>query len=470
MESVKLPKFGSFFFDERAYNGAMEKIFKSYDVRGIYPEEIDEAIAEKIGRAIVLHLQAKSIAIGRDTRMSSPPLFEALAKGITEAGADVVDLGLTTTPMVYYAGYALDVDGCISLTASHNPPQYNGFKICSKGPIPMGLGSGLEKIEELVRADNFSPASKKGSIDRHDISREYHQFIASFIDFGDKTFSISIDTANAMGILDLSLWRSLSPKVTIRDVLYGDFDPTFPNHEANPLKAETLQELQTSVRTHKADIGIAYDGDGDRIGFIDENGDIVPMDIVTALLARAVLARYPGATILYDLRSSRSVKEEIEREGGVAHECRVGHAHIKRQMRDEDARLAGELSGHYYFGEGYYAEMGSLPAIYLLNAMAKTGMPLSKLWRSLCRYAHSGEINFTVPDTARVLERITDAYPDGEHTKIDGIKVSYPDWWFSVRASNTEPLVRLNLEAKTEAAMREHRDALTKLITQSEKN
>lgn len=442
----------------------MKKIFKSYDIRGVYPNELDEAKAERIGAATAKFLQAKVIAVGRDTRASSPSLFAALAKGITDAGADVIDLGLATTPMVYYAGYALDVDGCISLTASHNPPEYNGLKICSKGPVPMGLGSGLEKIRDLAESTEDLHASTPGKVERHDITREFHRFIASFAEFGDRTFSIAIDTANAMGILDLPLFRSLEPSVTITEVLYGDFDPTFPNHEANPLKHETLAELQASVRKHGADLGIAFDGDGDRIGFVDEKGEILPMDLVTALLARSVLDRHPGAVVLADLRSSRAVAEEIEKAGGIAHECRVGHAHIKRQMRDEHARLAGELSGHYYFGEGYYAEMGSLPAIFLMNTMAKTGKPLSELWRSLLRYHHSGELNFSVPDPAKTLKRIAAHFPDGEVTEIDGIKIAYPDWWFSVRASNTEPLVRLNLEARTQEDMEIHRDELVRLI------
>ncbi|HSE35344.1 MAG TPA: phosphomannomutase/phosphoglucomutase [Candidatus Paceibacterota bacterium] len=442
----------------------MKQIFKSYDIRGIYPTEINEEVAERIGGATVKLLQAKSIAIGRDTRASSPSLFAALAKGITDAGADVIDLGLATTPMVYYAGYALDVDGCISLTASHNPPEYNGLKICSKGPVPMGLGSGLERIRDIALGKDSLLASTPGKIERHDISREFQKFLSTFANFGERRFRIAIDTANAMGILDIPLFRSLEPSLEIVKILYGEFDPTFPNHEANPLKHETLAELQDAVRTEHADIGIAFDGDGDRVGFVDEKGDIVPMDLVTALLARSVLTRYPGAVVLADLRSSRVVEEEIANAGGIAHECRVGHAHIKRQMRDEHARLAGELSGHYYFGEGYYAEMGPLPAIYLLNTMAKTGKPLSELWRSLLRYSHSGEQNFTVANTEQVLARIKAAYPDGELSELDGVKVSYPNWWFSVRASNTEPLVRLNLEATTQSEMEQRKGELVALI------
>lgn len=443
----------------------MKQIFKSYDVRGIYPDEINEDTAYRIGRALVVYLDASRIAIATDNRSSSPKLLEALTRGIVEGGADVVALGLLSTPMLYFASAKLDVDGAVMITASHNPPQYNGFKLCRKNAVPIGLSSGLADIRDGALANTFPKIQRIGQVLSQDIKAEYAKYITSFLDIGEKKFSIAIDCAHAMGTLELST-LSEQKNISLVAKLYGELAPpgTCP-HEANPLNTETLIELEHAVTDTHADIGIAFDGDADRIGFVDELGQIVPMDLVTALLAEALLPGHPHGTMLYDLRSSRAVRESIEELGGIAHECKVGHANIKRQMIAENAIMAGELSGHYYFAlGGYTAEMGVLPAIFLLNLMARTGKKLSELVNAVKRYYHSGEINLKVTDAEKLFRSTKARYGDGITSELDGIKVTYPDWWFSLRTSNTEPLVRLNLEANTAQLLETKRGELLALI------
>lgn len=440
-----------------------ENIFKSYDIRGVYPAELDEKIAYAIGRALVEYLNADNIVIGRDARASSPVLFQALAKGITEAGCNVLDLGLATTPMVYFASHQSGIDGSISLTASHNPPEYNGLKLTRKDAVPIGGNSGMAEIKERAMRGDFKRQLLTGNVIPLALSDRYLKHFSQFWKLGDKKFKIVVDTANAMGVLELPFYKALPQNIELV-TLYDDLTHAFQAHEANPLKKETLVELRKKVVEQKADLGIAYDGDADRIGFVDETGAIVPMDLMTALLAYPILKRYPGGTIFYDLRSSMSVKEVVEQNGGKALECMVGHANIKKQMRDEDAAFAGELSGHYYFRENSYAESSTLAAIFLLNYMTETGKKLSELVAEVKKYFHSGEINSTVKDPGAILAKLKEKHKDGTLTELDGIKISYPDWWFNVRSSNTEPLLRLNCEAKTEAMMIQKRDELLALI------
>lgn len=443
----------------------MMNIFKSYDVRGIYPKELNEELVYQIGRATVEYLQAQTIAIGRDNRDSSPSLAEALERGITEAGANVVDLGLLSTPMLYFASTDLDVDAAMIITASHNPKEYNGIKICKKNAAPVGLTSGLSKIRNIVLAQKFSPSKKIGTIARRNIKNSYNTFISSFADLQGEHFSIATDTACAMGALELPILEELSG-VTLPVKLYDTLaTPGTCPHEANPLKTDTLTELSKAVIASGAHMGVAFDGDADRIGFVDELGQPIPMDLITALLAKALLHIFPGSTILYDLRSSRAVKKVIEEGGGIAHECMVGHANIKRQMLDESALFAGELSGHYYFSfGGYTAEKGVLPAILLMNLMARTKKKLSELVSDVRLYAHSGEINLEVSNAQEILTQIKSQYADGELSELDGIKVSYSHWWFSLRSSNTEPLLRLNLEADTPKLMEEKKAEILSFI------
>ena len=446
-------------------------IFKAYDIRGIYFQDIDEDAAYKIGRALVRFLGAENIVAGMDIRKSSPMLFENFKRGVTDEGADVYDLDLITTPMLYFAsGKFKDAQGGAIITASHNPAEYNGLKICRQGAVPIGENSGMEEIKKIVMEDNFPEISKKGTVKkRDDVKMEYIEYLSSFVDFKNKKFKLVIDPANAMGILELDIYKKFPQNIEL-ETIYENFDSEFSNHEANPLKLDTLEDLQKKVSESEADLGIAYDGDGDRIGFIDEKGRIIPMDIITGLISKIILEKKPGSKILYDLRSSMAIKEAIEENGGIAHECRVGHALIKKQMRDENATFAGELSGHYYFEENYKAEAGSLPAIYLLNLMAETGKKISELVADVQRYFHSGEINSEVSDKDAVLATLKEKYSNGEIGELDGIKISFWNnepgkrWWFNVRPSNTEPLLRLNLEADNEELMKEKRDEVLEII------
>lgn len=441
----------------------MSGIFKAYDIRGIYPTEINEDIAYKIGRAVASYLGAKTLAIGRDSRTSSPKLFEALTKGVMEQGCDVIDLGTITTPMVYYASRVLDVDGAVSLTASHNPAEYNGVKICRKNAVPVGENSGMLDIEHHARKEDFPESAERGSMRTHDIRTEYIKYISSFAKLGDRKFKMVIDAGNGMGSLEIDIFRAFPKNITL-ETIYDDIDLTFPNHEANPLKTETLEDLQKKVLETNADLGFSYDGDADRIGFVDGNGRIIPMDHVTALIAKVVLERHPGSVILYDLRSSKAVPELIKKWGGVPRECRVGHALIKKQMHEEGAIFAGELSGHYYFQENSFGESASLAALYILNLITEADTSLAELAKDVARYYHSGEINSEVKDKDAVIEKLKELYKDGEQSELDGLKVTYGDWWFNVRPSNTEPVLRLNLEADSDELMQKKVEEILKVI------
>lgn len=440
------------------------EIFKAYDIRGIYPTEINEDAAYAIGRAAVEVFHVKNIAIGRDVRESSPSIFAELSRGIMDAGCNVIDLGILTTPMVYFAAWKVaEADMVISVTASHNPPQYNGMKFALKNAVPVGENTGLRDIRDLALSGQFADASEKGALSQQDIKPEYYDYFSSFAQFGNKEFTIVVDTANAMGILELEVYKRF-PKNIRLVTMYDDIEHPFSAHEANPLNLETLEELQAKVLEINADLGIAYDGDADRVGFVDEKGQIISMDHATGMLAKEMLRKNPGATILYDLRSSKAVKEVVEENGGKALECKVGHANIKKQMRDDGALFAGELSGHYYFKENSFAEAGSLASIILLNLMSETGKTISDLAGDFRRYVHSGEINSDVENKDAVLAKLKEKYADGTMHELDGLKIEYPTWWFNVRPSNTEPLLRLNMEANNEALMIEKRDELLNII------
>lgn len=434
-------------------------IFKSYDIRGLSPEQLDVESAYAIGRAYTEEFSLTSVAIGRDERATSPTLLEAFARGVADSGADVIDLGTVSTPMVYYASATLDVDGAVSLTASHNPAAYNGFKLNLKNAVPIGAGTGMERVRDRAVAGLFATPAQKGAIRRHDILPEYVRHILSFAHLDTTPLTVVVDCGNGMGVSELPILRGLGSHVTLH-TLYDSVDMSFPHHEANPLNTDTLADLQARVRTTSAQLGLAYDGDADRVGFVDEQGAVVRMDTITSIIAEDILRSESGATILFDLRSSRAVKEHIESCGGVAVECRVGHAHIKRQMAECGAVFAGELSGHYYFKDNSYAESATLAAVRILNVMARTGKPLSSLVREVERYVHSGEINSTVGDTRKVLDALEKKYSDGVVSHLDGLKVTFPHWWFSVRVSNTEPALRLNLEADTQPLMEAQRDIL----------
>ena len=436
----------------------MAGIFKAYDIRGIYPTELNTEIAEKIGRALTVFLHAKKIVVGRDMRPHSRPLFEAIAKGITEQGADVIDLGLCSTPQSYHANGKLGADGSIMITASHNPGEWNGFKLCRKDAVPIGGNSGIGDIEKMVMENVFPAAERKGKIFSYNIADEYASFLQSFAKITRK-LKVVVDYANAMGSYEIKGIEKYFDVIP----LYKELDGTFPNHEANPLKTDTLTAICAKVKEVGADFGAALDGDADRCGFIDDKGEIIPMDLFTALIAQDILSAGPAA-IMYDLRSSRAVRECIAANGGKAIMSRVGHAFIKAQMRETGAVFAGELSGHYYFKENFVAESQGLAMIKLANLICAKNIPVSEMVAPLRKYFSSGEINSKVEDTSRVLARIREKYADGNLFELDGISSEYPSWWLNVRSSNTEPLIRLIVEADTKELMEEKRDEALALI------
>ena len=437
----------------------MAGIFKAYDIRGVYGKDLTDELAFKLGRALATLLKPRRVVVGRDMRPHSEPLFRELARGLTLQGAAVTDLGLCSTPMSYFANGRLGADASVMITASHNPGEWNGFKLCRAQAIPISGATGIQDLERLVQSGAVDPpAAQPGAISRHDIAPGYVTHIRALADLR-RPLRIAIDYANAMGIYE---GRVLAGLVQI-EPLYDQLDGTFPHHEANPLKLDTLDDLAAMMRRSAFDFGIAFDGDADRAGFLDEQGRFVPMDMITALIAQDLLRRQKGV-ILYDLRSSWAVKEVITESGGTPLMCRVGHAFIKQQMRAANALFAGELSGHYYFRENYFTESSALAALYIANLVSRSDRPLSALIQPLQRYVASGEINSAVAEPARAIARLRQAYAGGRVIELDGLSIEFPDWWFNVRPSNTEPLVRLNLEARTRAQMERHRDAVLALL------
>ena len=438
----------------------MAGIFKAYDIRGIYGETLTDEVAFKIGRAIFSFLGCKKVVVGRDMRPHSKPLFDALARGLVLHGAEVVDLGMCSTPMSYYANKLLGADASVMITASHNPGPWNGFKICRASAIPLSGDTGILDLERIVRDEDFAPAATApGKIVSFDVVPAYVDHFRAFADVG-RPLRVLVDYANAMGILEAKVFDGLFEISPLFDVLDG----TFPNHEANPLDTHTLVDAQKAVRAGRFDFAACFDGDADRVGFLDENGDVIPMDMITALIAQTILKTNPGANVFYDLRSSWSVKEVIEEAGGIPNRSRVGHAFIKAQMREKDALFAGELSGHYYFKENSFAESSALAVLFIANLLSQSDKPLSRLIAPIRRYFASGEINSTVADAPSVLRRLREKFADASLLELDGLSFEYPTWWFNVRCSNTEPLVRLNLEAKTQAEMEARRDEVLSLV------
>ena len=439
----------------------MSGIFKAYDIRGVYPEQLNEEIAEKIGRAFVEFTGAKKVVIGRDMRPHSEPLFHALAKGITGQGADVIDLGLCSTPMSYHANGKLGADGSIMITASHNTAEWNGFKLCRAQAVPISGSTGIADIEALVENNTWTKVERRGNISQFNIAEEYGKFLRSHAKM-DRKLKVVVDYANAMGSYEIAGVEDLFDIIP----LYKDLDGTFPNHEANPLHTSTLDALRAKVLETGADFGAGFDGDADRCGFVDDKGEIIPMDLFTALIAQDILSEKARGTvtILYDLRSSWAVRECIQENGGRPVMSRVGHAFIKAQMRELGAVFAGELSGHYYFQENYVAESQGLAFLKLANLICKRKCCVSELVAPLRKYFQSGEINSKVADVPGILKKIREKYSDGHMFELDGISVEYSNWWFNVRASNTEPLLRLIVEAKDRETMEEKRDSLLALI------
>ncbi len=439
----------------------MGGIFKAYDIRGIVGETLTNDTAYDIGRAFATFLNCRRVAVGQDMRPHSHGMFEALARGLTELGVDVIDVGIVSTPMLYYANGLLGVDGSIIITASHNPAEWNGFKLCREKAIPISGATGIQDIERIVADGSYAPKSvKPGIIEKYDVIPEYCAHIRELADIR-RPLKVCVDFANGMGIVE---GRALDGLIEI-DPLFDTLDGSFPNHEANPLKAETYEAIQNRMQSGEYDFGVSFDGDADRAGFLDENGEIISMDMITALVAKSILQKIGSGNIFYDLRSSLAVKEVIEENGGTAMMSRVGHAFIKAQMREADAVFAGELSGHYYFKENYYTESSALAVVMVASLVSQSAQPLSEMIKPFMRYHNSGEINSTVADTEAVFQRLKQKFADeGELFELDGISFEFGDWRFNVRASNTEPLVRLNLEADTAEKMAARRDEVLELI------
>ena len=404
-------------------------IFKAYDIRGIYGEQLNEDIAYKIGRAFAMYIGSK-IVVARDNRLSSDSLFEALTRGITDEGSDVYNIGLSTSPMFYFAVSNLVCDGGVIITASHNPPQYNGFKMVRSDAMPLSGEDGIDQIKQLVEENNFS-SSKKGNISTLDITDKY---VNSF-EIKKYNLRVVVDTANSVSGLIVN--RMFSGVSLFH--LFSELDGSFPNHEPNPLEEKNIKDLKEKVLEHGADIGIAFDGDGDRVFFVDEKGELISSDLIIALIAKLI-----DKKVLYDLRCSNIIKETA-RDSVM---WRVGHSFIKKKMKDEDIFFGGEYSGHYYLKQGSsYFESPYFVIYKLFEAMENK--KLSELIAPFKKYYHSGELNFEVKDKQSVIEKVEKNYSYGKITKIDGVRIDFDDWWFLLRGSNTEPILRLIVEAKS---------------------
>jgi phosphomannomutase len=448
------------------------EIFRTYDIRGIYPSQINEETAYCIGRAFVKFLNPRQsfvgkklkIVVGRDNRLSSPQLFNALTKGIIDQGANAIDIGLATTPMLYFAVAHFKFDGGVEISASHNPPEYNGFKLVRENAIPISQKTGLKKIKTLIKNLSRLDYRSRGRVIKKRILRDYLKFNLKSVDIKKlKPIKIAIDTANAVPAILVS---EISKKIPGRVYpLFLKLDGNFPNHPPDPLVKENLRTLQKKVKLRQADLGVAFDGDGDRIIFVDEKGEIISGDLITAFLSSLILAENPGAKILYDVRSSRIVKEVIKKGGGRALVWKVGHSLIKEKMRREDVIFAGEFSGHYYHKEHYFSEAPLFVLFKILEAISKTKKNLSELIQPLKKYFSSGEINFKVKNKKKILEFLERKYKDGKISHLDGLRVDFKDWWFLVRPSGTEDLLRLLIEAETKELMKKKKKELIRAIS-----
>ena len=438
-------------------------IFKSYDVRGIYPDELNDALAYSIGHAFVDEFGMRSIAVGRDMRPSGASLFAAFARGANDAGADVTDIGLVSTDALYFAVGKYGFDGGVMITASHNPAQYNGMKFTRDRAQALSYDEGLSAIEARVARGDFHDAERRGTILRKDVLGDFAAHCLSFIDPKTiKPFKIAIDAGNGMGgEIVPPVFAHLPCQVV---PLYFELDGTFPNHPASPIEPENMVALQRAVLENGCDLGAAFDGDADRMFIVDEKGALVGGDIVTALVGLNTLKRYPGSKVLYNLICSRSVPEAIERAGGIPVRSQVGHSLIKKVMREQDIVFGGEHSGHFYFRDNWFADSGMIALVQCLEVFSEANAPVSEVIAPIDHRVRSGEINTRVKDIPAKLRELEEHYTDAAIDHLDGVTIQYPDWWMNVRPSNTEPLLRLNVEGDTRALMEEHRDEALALI------
>lgn len=446
----------------------MAGIFKAYDVRGLVPTQLNEGIAREIGLAFQHVLDAEDrahghgVVVSRDMREHSPGLERALIDGLTAAGLDVIEIGLATTPMNYFAISHLAAAGGVQVTASHNPAQYNGFKFSRHGARPVSGDHGIALMEEKVKAGDLPRAAKPGTVSQADVKEDYKRHVLSFLrDAGRRRLKVVVDAANGMGTIDRPILEAMGIELI---PLYFELDGRFPNHEANPLKEENLRDLESGVRQHGADLGVSFDGDADRAAFIDETGNPIGSDLMTGLIAGELLKREPGKAVLYDLRSSRAVAEYIQENGGIPVRERVGHSFMKATLRKRDGIFGGELAGHYYFRDHSYADCPMLAMVEVLNLLRASGKPLSELIKPLQRYAKSPEINFEVEDKQGKMDELAHRFSDAQIDYLDGITLSYPDWWANVRPSNTEPYLRLVLEARTPEELKKREEELIAIL------
>ena len=439
-----------------------EQIFKAYDIRGIYGEDLTDEIAYLFGRGLVMYLNASNVAVGRDMRVSSPKIAENLMMGITDQGANACDLGEISTDSLYFAVGKFGYPAGVMITASHNPPQYNGMKVCRENAIPLSGDEGLRQIRDLMKM-NFRDMPHKGKITQRDILPEFSEHVLSFIDVGKiKPFKIVIDAGNGMGGRIIPDVFSKLPCEVIP--MYFELDGTFPNHPANPIEPDNIRDLQAKVKESGAFLGAAFDGDADRVFLIDENTKPLGGDMITAMVARSLLKKEPGATILYNLICSKTVPETIEKAGGTALRTRVGHALIKPLMKDHNAVFGGEHSGHFYFRNNYFADSGMIALLVCLELLSEENKALSEMVAEIDPYVRSGEINSRVEDIPAKLDEIKAAYEGNSIDELDGVTVDCGDFWFNVRPSNTEPLLRLNMEADSRGLLDLKIEEVLKLI------
>jgi phosphomannomutase len=423
-------------------------IFKAYDVRGVFPDELDPEIAYKIGRALVTYLDADQIVVARDMRLSSPVLASSLVDGILDQGADVCDIGLISTDGLYFAVGKYGYAGGVMVTASHNPPEYNGFKICRSEARALSMDEGIGEIRDLVAAGRFSEPADRGALTERDLLPAFAEHVLSLIDVDAiRPMKIAIDAGNGMGG---KIVPAVFGKLPVEVIpLYFELDGSFPNHLANPIEPENVEDLRRTILEQKADLGIAFDGDADRMFILDEHGEFVSGAMITALVGKAMLQKYPGSTIVYNLICSRAVPEMIRREGGQGVRSRVGHSFIKALMRRNDAIFGGEHSGHFYFRDNWYADSGIIAALTVIELLSRENISMSEALKPLDPYVRSGEINREVASQQAVMRKIENSFSDAEIDHLDGLTVGADDWWFNVRPSNTQPLLRLNVEANS---------------------
>jgi phosphomannomutase len=443
----------------------LDKIFKAYDVRGLVPEELDESVAEAVGAAFVRLTGTKTIVTLHDMRATSGPLAEALGRGAASQGADVIRGGLGSTDMAYYASGSLGIPGAM-ITASHNPAKYNGIKLCKAGAKPVGIETGLAEIKQLVKAGVPAFDGAPGTVTSRDLLPGYAEYLKKLVDVsGIRPLTVVVDAGNGMGGYTVPTVFEGLPITLVP--LYFELDGSFPNHEANPIDPENLRDLQKAVKEYRADIGLAFDGDADRCFVVDELGEIVSPSVLTAMITSRELAREPGATVIHNLITSRAVPEIIAEYGGTPVRTRVGHSFIKAKMAETNAVFGGEHSGHFYFRDFWFADSGMLAALHTLAALGHDDRPLSAILADFSRYAASGEINSEVADQAAATQRVKAVYtaqPGVSTDELDGLTVSGDTWWFNLRPSNTEPLLRLNVEAANELEMAAIRDEVLGMV------